>query len=397
MRRPLTLTLTAGVITAVILAGSPAYASADRSTAAKATNTQKVTNTTVTLPLSHAVTLRDAVKFAPRITSQVTGFRFDNGDIEGEYSPTPDQTLEQFLAGFLERFGTQPEVTGVVVKVAVEEAQQRVGARSAPLDPGAPAFDAPAVTLSPEYAKVAEPPADGASEQRIAQSAVAAADPVDWRPNDFEASITNHNGRADFFTSYWWHSGSNPSQMPLGFGAEFEINLINSASTNTRPACLSGYKDRFWAKNYSFNWALYKSDSSAASHAGVGAYADYNDLLDTCNRNSIAIGMRYPRNIAEAPGMGFGVQIWVSAPRGTTTTSKIGGLVQAISDHYCRSGPGASMALTDCMGVTAGSWPLAPGLKSRTTLNETRGWTAPAKCWTSQKKGLEDPVALMPC
>lgn len=393
MKRPLTLALTTGVVAAVILAGSPAYAAGDRGNSGKATNPQKISSTTATLPLSHAVTLQDAVSFAPSIGGDITAFKFDNGDVEGEYSPSLDQTLEQFLAGFSERFGTQPEVTGVVVKVSVAEAQQRMSARSAPLDPGAPAFDAPAVTLSPEYAEVATPPAPVASAERAVSVAAAS----DWRPNDAQVEVTNQNGRADFFTSYWWHSGSVPGQMPAGFGAEFEVNLYNTASSTVRrPACDPGYKDKFWAKNYSWNWALYKPDYSAASHSGVGAYADYNDLSDPCNRNSIAIGMRYPRNIQSANNQ-FGVMIWVSAPRGTTTTSKIGGVVQAVSDSYCTSIAGSAMSLTDCMGVYTGSWPIAGALKSRTTLNETRLWTAPPKCWQSQNKGSTAPVVLLPC
>jgi hypothetical protein len=185
------------------------------------------------------------------------------------------------------------------------------------------------------------------------------------------------------------------SANALWVGAEFEVNLYNDAIGGHRPNCNYQYKDAFWAKNYGWNWAVMRSDYQAANLSSLGAYADYNDLSDSCNRNSIAIGLRYPQNIEYVNG-GYGVMIWVSAPNGYKASSRVGGTVQAVWGGYCDSFPGSSMSSTDCMGVTAGSWPSsAPAF--RLTANYNKGWTVPSKCWISTGKGLVSAMVLNPC
>ncbi|QHC61131.1 hypothetical protein [Rathayibacter sp. VKM Ac-2760] len=393
MKKHIKAAVAVGLALAVAVGGSPAYAAATKPDVAVSSNPQQIQATRVTLPLAHPVKLKDAVSFASKLGTAVRAFSFNNGDIEGEYSPSPDQSVDTFLAGFAERFGTQPEVTGVVIEVPLEQARMRAQARSAPLDPGAAAFDAPLATLSAKLERFATPPTATGGEMSRAAAAAG-----DWRPNDVEGQITNQNGRADFFMSYWWHSGSVPAQMPTGFGAEFQIDLTDSSrpsETSSRPNCAVAYKENMWAKNYDWNWALYKPDYSAASQSTVGAYADINDLSDPCNRNSMAIGMRYPQKIQAANG-GYGVMIWLSAPRGYRTSSMATGVVQAVSDSFCTTGAGSGMALTDCMGVYAGSWPLSTPM-TRTTLGATRNWSVPAKCWQSQGKGLGTFTQLTPC
>jgi hypothetical protein len=395
MKKYLKAAVTIGLALAVTMGGSPAFAASTTPTSAPSTNPQNISTTRVTLPLSHAVQLKDAVSFAARLGQPVVSYSFSNGDVEGEYSPSPDQTVDAYLAGFAERFGTQPEVTGLVVNSTIQQAQQRTQTRTAPLDPDAAPFDAPLVTPSDSVAAVSTPPAAMTTTSTSAQSRVA----VDWRPNDAEGQVTNVDGRADILTSYWWHSGSYPELMPSGFGAEFQIDLFDTSrpsDTASRPNCGPGYKENMWAVNYNWNWALYKPDYSAASQSLVGAYADYNDLSDACNRNSIGIGMRYPQNIQYANG-GAGVFIWVSAPRGNRTTSKATGTVQAVSDSFCTTGAGSGMALTDCMGVYAGNWPLATSLQARGTLASDRNWIVPAKCWQSPNKGDSGFTDLLPC
>ncbi|MCJ1697938.1 hypothetical protein MT349_19320 [Rathayibacter caricis] len=397
MRRSIKAAIAIGAIVCIVASGAPAFAAPSISAAVPSSKSQKFETTTLTLPLSHPVTLQDAIAFASRIGQPVEAYSFNNGDIEGEYSPSADQSASEFLSGFSERFGTQPEVTGLVTRVNIDQAQQRTFARTAPLDPGTTPFDAPPAVPAGDVAVAATPPVAVSAKADLSRAVAAAGD---WRPNDAEGQVTNQNGRADFLTSYWWHSGSLPSQMPAGFGAEFQVDLVDTSrpnDTGLRPACAAGYKDNMWAKNYSWNWALYKPDYSAAGTSTLGAYADYNDLSDACNRNSIAIGMRYPQRIQAANGS-YGIIVWVSAPRGTRTSSKMTGTVQAISENYCLTDAGKSKGLTDCMGVYQGSWPLSVP-QYRHTVGASRNWSVPAKCWMSQGKGLEGSyfTELLPC
>lgn len=302
-----------------------------------------------------------------------------------------EQTIEEFLNQFEERFGTQPEVTGLIVEEPVPASGGEASRRAAPavLASGAAVFDAPALSLPQGESESNVPPTTRGVETMAAAA-------VDWRPNDAEFSITPQSGRADFFHSYWWYDGSTPQMIPAQWGAEFEVNLYNDASyVNHRPNCKFEYKDAFWGKNYSWNWAVMRPDYQGANLSALGAYADYNDLSDPCNRNSISIGLRYPQNI-QYVNSGYGIMIWVSAPKGYQASSRVGGTVQAVWDGFCTSLIGSTMALTDCMGVYAGSWPSsAPAY--RLTANYDNGWTVPSKCWISQGKGLVAATVMSPC
>ncbi|WP_133163887.1 hypothetical protein [Cryobacterium zongtaii] len=351
-----------------------------------AENPQSIENTTSILAFDHAVRMEDAVDFAQEFSTPVLGYRFENSDIVGEYSVSSEQTVEEFLEQFNVRFGTQPEVSGLIVEVSVSDAQEtsRSAARGA-LISNAVIFDAPPISL----------PGEVSSAPQRASAEVMAAAATDWRPDDAEFAITQQSGRADFFQSYWWYGGSSPLMMPSGWGAEFEVNLYNDAFGGPRPNCSFGYKDAFWAKNHSWNWAVMRADYQGADLSSLGAYADYNDLADTCNRNSIAIGLRYPQNIQYVNG-GYGLMIWVSAPNGSQSSSRVGGTIQATWDGFCTSLAGSAMAFTDCMGVYAGSWPSsAPAY--RLTANVDNGWTVPAQCWISTGKGLVSATTLSPC
>lgn len=349
-------------------------------------NPQGIERTRSILTFDHSIRMHDAVDFAKTFDTPVLGYRFENSDIVGEYSVSSEETVDQFLDTFNDRFGTQPEVTGLIVEVPVPDEQE--ASRSAVptnLVSGVAVFDAPTISLPQEER-------DAAQDMSATTMAV---DAADWRPDDAEFSVTEQSGRADFFQSYWWYNGNSPQLMPSGWGAEFEVNLYNDAIGGHRPNCRFNYKDAFWAKNYDWNWAVMRPDYQGANLSSLGAYADYNDLSDECKRNSIAIGLRYPQNIQYVNG-GYGIIMWVSAPNGNQASSRVGGTVQAVWDGYCTSILGSGMSFTDCMGVYAGSWPSsAPTF--RLTANYDNGWTVPSKCWVSPGKGLVSATVRSPC
>jgi hypothetical protein len=348
--------------------------------------------TRVTVELSHPVSLPDAVTASQQLNEPVVAYAFTNSDIVGEYSPL-GQSVSSFLEDFEVDYGTQPQITGIVVEREVEgeRSTKRSTTRVAPA-PGVTSLnvDAPELTAAPlspsaSMQSMIAPPE--VSTSRISsQARAASAAAADWRPNDMEGYVESAGNNVSFMTSYYWHTGSRPDMVPTNWGLEFEVNLYNSASSNLRPACLGGYKERFAAQNYGYSWKVIYQNGVAGNLGSLGAYQDINDLSDPCNRNSMAIGLRYPQRIASTNG-GYGVIFVITAPKGTEATSKLGGVVQAVSDDYCRSIAGGSMSLTDCMGVYAGSWPSGRGPQSRITLNPDKGKRGPTYCWTSFGKG----------
>ena len=170
-----------------------------------------------------------------------------------------EQTIEEFLNQFEERFGTQPEVTGLIVEEPVPANEGGASRRAAPtvLASGAAVFDAPALSLPQGESESNLPPTTRGGETMAAAA-------VDWRPNDAEFSITPQSGRADFFHSYWWwwwYDRNTPQMIPAQSGAEFEVNLYNDAPyLNHRPNCRFEYKDAFWGKTYSWNRAVMRPD-----------------------------------------------------------------------------------------------------------------------------------------
>lgn len=224
-----------------------------------------------------------------------------------------------------------------------------------------------------------------------------------WVPEQAEFSIRNHSStQAVFNESFWWVGGESPANLPRnwlmdeGWGLEFEVNQYNNKDGSwVRPFCPNpGHEELFWAKNYGWTWSVLKPDYTSADLTSLGAYADYNDLSDLCDRNSITIGLRYPQNIINSGGY-FGINIVVIAPKGDRLSSLFASEVVAIWDEYCNTAFGSLLAYADCMGIYPGTW-TGPGNSWRMNLNITNGWFIPARCWLSFDYG-DDKIEFTPC
>jgi hypothetical protein len=125
--------------------------------------------------------------------------------------------------------------------------------------------------------------------------------------------------------------------------------------------------------------------------SAVGAYADYNDLSDPCEKNSMAIGFQAPWQLPDYPNNSQEVLVTIQAPRGVEDTGRIGALVQSVNASQCLVAPW--MARTDCMGIVSGS------VGDRPVLAEWRNWRAPARCWFSDNYGTDpnSPPIIFPC
>src|SRR5690606_35138143 len=219
---------------------------------------------------------------------------------------------------------------------------------------------------------------------RSAAAAIAA----DWRPNSVSVQLLNTStSNRVIYGGASWNSGSKPQLTPTKFGLEFEMaNQYENSMVGTRSLCyLNGvrafdYKDKFWAKNYSWSWTAF---SAMGTMGAVASYADYNDISDDCNQQGITIGIRYPHKLGADSFGQYDINFEVYAPRGTAVSSRIGARGPPGADGAC---VGSGVSPTDGMGVASGTWPA--GLPSyRMVLNETNGNYTPSLCWTSNDKG----------
>lgn len=324
---------------------------------------------------------------------EVVAYRFENDQFVGEYSPQSGVTPTDYLAEMRRELGTAPEVVGYTVSVTPDLAIAYNAESALPLSVGGePEFKAPAVRA--EFFDQQRKWASIVASESDSRAARAAGD---WKPDMVSAQIVKQpsGGRIDFSMATLWDSPSTPGYIPSDYGLEISVELYNNySSTDLRPFCTNpSPRDQFFAKNYGWNW--YAVDEQYGWLAAAVPYADYNDLSDPCNRNSIAIGLRTPQAIPlayyNAP-YDWAVFFYVDAPPGNQTISRISGDVSLVTEAWCVSYP--SYSNTDCMGV-AQPGPGAPDLH-RGFLNFNRQWTAPNKCWSSAAKGNVDPVLMDP-
>ncbi|GHF13411.1 hypothetical protein GCM10011600_12820 [Pseudolysinimonas yzui] len=368
---------------------------ADASTAREGTGDTEET-TSVTLLFAHPLSLSDALKVGADLGEAVTAYAFDNGDVVGEYSPLSGTSAEDYLAYFETNFGTHPQVNGLVVvrQTAKQEETRAAAVQQTSLGSGYEAFFAEPVVAGGDAAARAERGrelADLQSDSGLERVA------SDWRADDVQ-TVTFPAPPSPFvwMDIYWFDYGLY--SLPNDIGLEFEVNEHNdnvADPQSIRPFCSdTSYKDRFWAQNYGWTWSAYNSTGTPVG--SLGAYADYNDLADQCRTNSLAVGLKYPKNLDQSSGQ-TGLQITIEAPSGLQSWSKISGNIQAVAATYCNSWPGNGMSNTDCMGVDniTALWSGYPsGTYNRATLAEWRNYIAPLACWTSGNRGLEPPVVI---
>lgn len=328
--------------------------------------------------------LADAVSLAQRQSETTLAYRYENPHVVGELSANADYSVGEFLKLFNEKFGTEPQVVGLVV-----ERQRPANQPTAPQD---------VYTIATGLDKFAAPPIpteklDAISKSGNRTDVYSAADSTssllasEWRPNNIY-SWTMRSGTHQYFsqTAEWHVGASSPGNLDTAYGMEFGIELWNDATgvrNNLPPLCGPDYRDQFIAKNYSWNNWWVTSMTSTLIH--VNAYADYNDYGDECGRNSMAIGLGTPQSSAFTDPSVNAIDFWIDAPIGVTGSSEISGGVQTIDNGWCVFN--GSMSLTDCMGLgqqTAGS---------RASLNVSRGWiAAPDRCWVSTAYGTVPPT-----
>ena len=378
------LTAATGVCTLLIaapalLAGPAMAAPAEMPTSSEQTSEH------VIIPFSAPTTLDQAVTIGASSPEPVAGFRFDSGSIVGEYFLDSSEDPAAFLSGFEERYGTEPQVVGLVVERPRDSDAARSAIESAVpalIDTGLPAFTAPPI------------PAENVQELTVNMAAptdagLSARSSGNWAPESVYARTTRIGQHQYFSNDVTWIN-SSPTQIDARFGLEVGIDLYNGAQGtrgSPRPGDICGpdFRDQFIAKNYDWNnWSVF---SPFGSLSNTRPYADLNDLFDSCGRNAMTVGFADPQNFPSDSGSYF-IATMIDAQLGTKSTSSTGGALQLVDKVNCNIISGIS--LTDCMGTG--------GLESgnRPTLDPDRGWYAnPNLCWTSDGSGTVPPVKVI--
>ncbi len=300
--------------------------------------------------------------------------------------------------------GTAPEVVAAYVEGAeYAAALQRRGVSLEEVKLGAelPLFDAPAATV----------PASGFETQRDTD-VVARAGGETWQPRSAQVIIKDIGPYLEIDAQYsWW--GLDPFAAPFiindGWGMEFQVDFYttnrgvfgdeNMPNYGQRPYCgVIGdqFKDWAAASNRPFNWFgwVISGTSTVLAPGGVGLYGDYNDLSDPCTVSSISVGAADPGAIPDTAGGTEELRITMYPSKGMDATSVVGSIVQPVNRHWCEVNP--TMPLTDCMGVTPGTYPGPGPAGSRLVLNDGKGWRAPNLCWYSGNFGI-DPSSQFSC
>ncbi|MBS1906612.1 MAG: hypothetical protein JST33_08610 [Actinobacteria bacterium] len=351
-----------------------------------------MTETRVDIPLSAAQTLADAQKIREIDGRAVVAFRFENNEIVGEFAVNGPSSVDQYLSEFDERYGTQPQVVAAVVVMSAEDAKERFNSRKAligvPVD--GDAFVAPPADSAKIDALMTERRSD-ADQVGPAIAPLAETLPT-WKPNTADIQIKRSGTDKIFISQYYNWNGitAKTANLSADDGFEAEVNAWSwepTLQSGIRDGCnLGDYKDWPFAKNYNWDWEVLVIGNSGIESAAsnVGAYADYNDLSDQCNRNSLAIGLRTPQVLPVRSNGQQDVMFNITAPRGKDDFGGISGLIQPVNGTGCVLAPW--LDLTDCMGLTNSE------NSPRYTLSTDRAWSAPTRCWISSDFGDADPI-----
>lgn len=350
----------------------------------------------------HSVTLPDAIDATAGLEN-VVAYRFSGGGVQGEFSLATGISVDEYLQGFYDDYGTQPQIVAAIVQMpaTTDASRSSEPVQSLPVV----AVDAPEFVADEMTYGEAWEPATTAQEEAALQSDVqarGAARYPDWIPESASVFVTKKNGLPQFKEFYLWSGpGQSPALVPAHWGIEMEVNLFNGAAPGSRPlTCAGEYKAQFFAINQHYTWSVGYGSSPAIDPT---PYADYNDLFDECNRNSMSIGVMLPQlHPGASNGMPPMITVDVIAPKGTQTSNRMSANLQAVWDSGCQVN---GVALTDCMGLFNGdsnwnSWFNAVGApipsKARPVLNYNNAKMGPGYCWGSNGYG-ESPSFAITC
>jgi len=359
-------------------------------------NNPEATYTEITF--AHPVSLESALTVTMAAGIEIVGYHLNSDTIVGDYWLGAGLDVDAFLRNIEIETGTAPEIVGAYVEAdKFEESAPRPKSRtSIVLGADLASFDAPDPEISRLTSSIDSLRAEVSAE---GSPVLARASSETWQPSAVGASVRNNGTEVGIEVVYSWE-GLNPYASPLvmadHWGMEFQFDFYttnrgvvgdeNIPNLGVRPWCGvigTGYKDWAVASNRPFSWYAFamSGNNLIIAPAALGLYGDYNDLADPCTVSSIAVGMADPHQMTSDSSGNNHLKLSMFPAKGMDSQSRVGAIVQPVSRQWCEDFP--SMPLTDCMGVTYGTYPGPGPVSSRMVLNETNNNFAPDLCWYS--------------
>lgn len=315
--------------------------------------------------LEHFLSLDDAINEARSFSTPVIGFGYSNPTVTGAFMPSAAYPKDKFLAEFQAEHGTVPQVDAFLTSPGTIDDYKKAMAKKVSVT--SPPFKAPSPPRrgSKTQQELSRPLAGDQSVSLRSQDSA-----LSWFPVESEVRTYQNDGNAVLQSSYKWNqtSGGSIGNLDAAFGLEVEVNLESDFTYHgSRPGCyrlteepvdIDSVRKNFWAQNQNWSsWWVATQFAQTPEGASMEPYADYNDLGDSCNRQSLAVGIGKPRNM---PGQGqatYGLRVSVVAPLGNVSDNHIyrAGLQPV---HYdCDLPPWYSPAHSDCMAAYQTPYP----------------------------------------
>ncbi len=195
-----------------------------------ATNSERTTFRTASF--AAPTDFAQALKLAKAASDlDVVGLRFENDQIVGEYFLGSDKSPEVFLREFADRYGTVPQVSGLVVQVPWRDPKTDPPFEAiAAIVTGTEAFSAPPIPVNKieELFRLPDTLEADLSSEAVTPSALLAT-PI-WEPISVFAGTWRDGSSQIFVNAIDWYDPTSPQDIPDGYGLEVEINLLNEAT-----------------------------------------------------------------------------------------------------------------------------------------------------------------------
>jgi hypothetical protein len=404
------------------------------------------------IPFDHAVSLGDAVDVMSNRSETVLGYRYESNDIVGEWFPD-SETVSDFLYESQTKYATVPAVAQVIVLdpsatlMVGGSGMSRVRQMASLPDSivtNKPVL-VPALATGPEIQAFQASVDDAVSTENSQVVAGLVAPDATWGPMALAPSpslLRWDPSRADiriqkivvsvpggvvrkvrFDSNYYWNGvRTSPTKVDSNFGLEFSNDVVGNHYAKNAYRCELPLVPQCWpiigascdksesqnwlvANMHGWSWRVYVyAASTAAASKGAKAitpYADYNDLWDECNRNSITIGLRYPEKIPQLADGSYRLRVVIDAPKGpgnfgqsSDNSDKVSSIVQAVERISCSQSESLHLktSLTVCMGANVAVPWLAYGRPYEKLLALKPDRVGPNYCWTVSNYGLNTPV-----
>lgn len=292
-------------LSGVLFATSMSVAIAEGSDPAGTTGQSESSASYVAVDFPFALTLDDAIAATGAADVPIVGYRFTQPGLEGEFY-VDAIAPEAFLADFQYEYETQPEiVAAIVAEDPAASTEVESGLAEAVAKLSIDAFRAPAPVLR-SVESIAMAPTNSLSDPPLPVEHPWTPGPstfiYSWRDSVVDSGVTRSTATIE--TNQAWMDGHDPETLDPWWVLEIDVSQYNPELGDVmRPLCPIGYLDDFWASRTSATntgvrwWAVETEVGDPIDHSGIGAYWDWVDTLDACERQAMAIGIAHPQEI----------------------------------------------------------------------------------------------------